>query len=71
MTELTCQYDSDSEIYDVFVGQITPKEFVMGYEEFENPVDESVKDFLRNFPYDEPIPTWLEDALYRHIESSL
>lgn len=65
------KYVSDAEAYEVFVGQITPQEFVKGYEEFESPVDEAVKDFLRNFPYDEPIPKWLEDALYRYVESSL
>ena len=29
------------------------------------------KDFLRNFPYDEPIPEWLENSLYRYVESNL
>jgi hypothetical protein len=72
MTEQTeRKYISDAEAYEVFVGQITPQEFVEGYQEFECPVDEAVKDFLRNFPYDEPIPAWLEDALYRYVESRL
>jgi len=72
MTEQTeREYSSDSEAYEVFVGQITPQDFVKGYEEFESPVDEAVKDFLRSFPYDEPIPSWLEDALYRYVESKL
>jgi len=65
------KYLSDRAAYEVFVGQITPQEFVKGYEEFECPVDEAVKDFLRGFPYDEPIPIWLEDALYRYVESHL
>lgn len=65
------KYQSDSEAYEVFVGQITPKEFVQGYEEFEDSIDEAVKDFLRNFPFDEPIPSWLEDALYRYVDAAL
>jgi hypothetical protein len=65
------KYVSDAEAYNKFVGNITPYEFVEGFEEFDCPVDEAVKDFLRNFPYDEPIPAWLEDALYRYVESKL
>ena len=65
------KYVSDADAYETFVGQITPQGFVKGYEEFESPVDEAVKDFLRNFPYDEPIPFWLEDALYRYVEAKL
>ncbi len=64
---MTRTYTSDAEAYEIFVGQITPKEFVKGYEA----VDEAVKDFLRNFPYDEPIPEWLENSLYRYVESNL
>ena len=66
---MTRTYTSDAEAYEIFVGQITPKEFVKGYENFECPVDEAVKDFLRNFPYDEPIPEWLENSLYRYVDS--
>lgn len=65
------KYVSDAEAYEVFVGQITPQEFVKGYEEFESPVNKAVEDFLWNFPYDESIPEWLEDALYRYVESKL
>lgn len=65
------KYTTDSEAYEVFIGQITPQEFIKGYEDFEDPIDEAVKDFLRNFPYVEPIPEWLEDAIYRHVSSSL
>lgn len=65
------QYISDSEAYAVFVGSITPQEFVRGFEEFECPELEAVRDFLRNFPFDEVPPPWLEDALYRYLESQL
>jgi hypothetical protein len=65
------KYTTDAEAYEVFVGSITPQEFVNGFEEFDSPVDEAVKDFLRNFPYDEIPPVWLEDALYRYVEAQL
>jgi hypothetical protein len=65
------KYTTDAEAYAIFVGSITPQQFVDGFEEFECPVDEAVKDFLRNFPYDELIPLWLEDALYRYVEAQL
>ena len=72
MTEQTTRkYTSDLDAYAVFVGQITPQEFIKGYEDFEDVVDEAVKDFLRQFPFDEQIPEWLEDALYRYVSSSL
>ncbi len=65
-------YKSDAEAYEVFVGGITPQEFVKGYEDFECPVDESVKDFLRNWTHaDEAPPSWLEDSLYRYVESRI
>jgi len=62
-------YVSDSESYEVFIGNLTPQKFIESYSEFEDPIDEAVKDFLRNFPYDEPIPDWLEDSLYRYVSN--
>ena len=65
-------YTSDSEAYEIFVGQITPSDFVAPYCEFECPIDEAVKDYLRQWPFpNEAPPSWLEDALYRYIESSI
>jgi hypothetical protein len=65
-------YTTDSDAYDIFVGGITPAEFIKGYEEFEFPVDEAIKDFLRSWPYiDETPPSWLEEALYRYVESQI
>jgi hypothetical protein len=77
MTTLTAtiterEYTTDSEAYEIFVGKVEPQEFVRGYEEFDCPVDEAVKDFLRNWPHvDEAPPSWLEDALYRYVESKI
>ena len=65
-------YTSDENAYEIFVGQISVQEFVEGYEDFECPCDEAVKDFLRNWPWvDEVPPSWLEDALYRYVDSEL
>jgi hypothetical protein len=65
------QYTSDSDAYETFVGSVTPEEFVRGYEEFDCPADEAVKDYLRQFPFEEEIPEWLESALYRYVSSAL
>jgi len=64
-------YTTDSEAYDIFVGGITPAEFIKGYEEFECPIDEAIKDFIRSWPYDETPPAWLEAALFRYVESQI
>jgi hypothetical protein len=65
------QYTSDASAYETFVGSVTPEDFVKGYEEFDCPVDEAVKDYLRQFPFEEEIPDWLEDALYRYVSTAL
>jgi hypothetical protein len=65
-------YTTDAEAYEVFVGQITPEEFINGYEEFECPIDEAIKDFIRSWPHtDETPPSWLDGALYSYIESRI
>ena len=65
-------YTTDADAYEIFVGQITPSEFVSPYLEFECAVDEAVKDFIRQWPYpDEAPPSWLEDALYRYVEANI
>ena len=65
-------YTSDQDAYEVFVGQVTPHEFLQGYEEFECPYDEAIQDFFRNWPHaDEAPPSWLQDALYRYVGSAI
>ena len=65
-------YTSDSDAYEIFVGALSPQEFVTGYEEFECPAEEAVKDFLRTWPYeDESPPSWLEDALLGYVQTAL
>jgi len=65
-------YTTDSDAYEIFVGQIGVEEFVAPYQEFECPIDEAIKDYIRQWPFvDEAPPSWLEDALYRYCESQL
>ena len=65
-------YKSDSDAYEIFVGSISPQEFVKGYEKFDCPADEAIKDFLRTWPYeDEAPPSWLEDALLGYVQLAL
>jgi len=65
-------YTNDANAYAVFVGQITPQEFLKGFEGFDSPADEAVKSFLKSWPYvDEAPPSWLEGALYRYVESAI
>lgn len=72
MTPVKRAYTSDSDAYKIFVGQNTPDEFVAPYAEFECPIDEAIKDFIRQWPFpDEVPPIWLEDALYRYVEENL
>ena len=62
-------YKSDSEAYEVFVGGITPEEFVSGFDSYEA----AVADFMAHFedPDGEESPTWLEDALLRYLADKL
>jgi hypothetical protein len=57
------KFVSNSESYEVFVGGITPKEFVQDYETVEDAVD----DFLLNWQYDESVPTWLRSSLIQYV----
>lgn len=62
-------YKSDSEAYEVFVGGITPEEFVAGFDSAEA----AVTDFMENFedPDGEDAPSWLEGALLSYLEAKL
>lgn len=40
-------YTSDADAYEIFVGQITPQEFVTDFEEFDCPIDEAIKSLIR------------------------
>jgi hypothetical protein len=65
-------YTSDTDAYECFVGQITPQEFVAGFEEFDWPIGAAIESLLRQWPWDDEMPpSWLGDALYRYVESRL
>lgn len=66
-TSTTRRFICDLESYEVFIGGLTPQEFVKGYESASS----AVKDFLDNFPYEEEIPNWLQASLIRYVESQL
>ena len=59
---------SDVESWEVFVGQLSPEEFVQGYESPEAAVD----DYLQpeKYPFEEK-PDWLRDSLISYIKSHL
>jgi hypothetical protein len=62
-------YKSDAEAYEVFVGGITPEQFVAGFDSTES----AVTDFMENFedPDGEDAPSWLESALLSYLEIKL
>lgn len=60
-------YTSDRKAYEVFVGQITPQEFVAPF----GNINKAISNLIENWPYDEPVPSWLEAALFRYVEDRL
>lgn len=59
------KFTSDAESWEIFIGGISPKEFVRGYKNAEEAVD----DFLANYPFDdEPAPTWLRGSLLSYLD---
>lgn len=65
--QLERKYVSDFESYAVFVGQITPQEFVAP---FDGDLSRAI-DNLETGVYDEPIPSWLKGAITRYVEEKL
>ena len=64
------QYTSDHEAYEIFVGQITPEEFIAPFVGSNDPTAEAIRSLLSDWPWEETAPSWLEDALYRYVEDS-
>ena len=64
------RYTSDEDAYERFVGQITPQEFV---EPFDGEIEEAISSLISEdqWSFDEPPPSWLEDALSRYISEKL
>lgn len=65
-------YTTDKAAYEIFVGGITPRQFIAPYGEFDDPISEAISDFIQQWPWeDEAPPSWLEDALYHYIEDNI
>ena len=63
---------TDAQLYECYVGSLTPEEFVKGYENCDGDcIHEAIKGFLRQWPWEEPIPDGLVAALYRYVASVL
>jgi hypothetical protein len=62
------KYVSEPEAYEVFVGQITPQEFVAP---FHGNVDDAISNLINNWEYDGNPPSWLRDALCRYVTEKL
>ena len=64
-------YTTDKAAYEIFVGGITPRQFIAPYGEFDDPISEAISDFIQQWPWeDEAPPSWLASALYRYVEDS-
>ena len=64
------QYTTDHEAWEIFVGGITPQQFVAPYGEFNDPTAEAIRSLISDWPWEEPAPSWLASALYRYVEDS-
>lgn len=61
------QYTTDYEAYQVFVGQITPQEFVSPF----GSINLAIDNLIANWQFQEPVPSWLYSALFRYVEDRL
>lgn len=74
-------YTSDAEAWAVFVGDITPEEFVKPFlkpflksdpiDAAYDPVDAAIKDHMSDWGWEEEPPSWLEYALDRYIWANI
>ena len=60
-------FTSDSESWDIFVGGITPEDFIDGFQSPES----AVRGMLEAWQYEEHAPTWLKESLLRYIQTHL
>lgn len=61
------KYISDAETWNIYVGNITPKEFMGGY---DNPID-AVQNYInKDYPFGDDKPSWLRGSLVSYIESN-
>lgn len=64
------KYISDQDTYERFVGSITATEFIKGYEEFDDPIDEAIKEVL-SVHDPEVVEDWMAESIWRYVESEL
>ena len=57
-------YISDKETWSIFIGDgLNPVEFIKHYSNIHDAID----DFVADYPWSEPCPSWLEDSLRNYI----
>ena len=69
---MTQQPSSDNirEIYDKYVGSLTPQEFIAPYLHYDNPIEKAVQDYLKNYPFSDSPPSYLARALHTYLTSN-
>jgi hypothetical protein len=67
-TKINQAYTTDENAYEIFIGNITPQEFV---KPFDQDVSLAIDNLLDNWVWDEPIPAWLASALYRYVADAI
>lgn len=65
MTHPERQFTTNDEAYEIFVGSLTPQEFIAGYDTPELAVDQYLD---HGYPHEEK-PTWLRKALIEYLNS--
>lgn len=60
-------YNSDAETWNVFVGSITPQEFLDPYIGSDDPINAAIHSLMSSWGWYEEPPSWLEASLTRYI----
>jgi hypothetical protein len=61
------EYTSDVDAGGNFVGGVTPEEFLSGYENCKDPIAPSITEYLVDWVYSIPAPSWSREALYSYM----
>ena len=64
-TQAERQFTTNSDAWEIFVGSITPQEFFAPF----NSASDAIESLIADWPWDEPVPTWLRSALANYISS--
>lgn len=57
------------QIFEKYVGSVTPKEFIAPYNKFKFPIEEAIQTFMKNYPHETPPPNYLANVLYSYLTS--